>query len=102
MIMLHPLSTGYHHLLRMLSCSDIPTCMEYLLPDFVLCSRGLWKYHVAKILQKAKRNNMEKPKLLDEVHSVMRLKHYSLRTEDAYHFAMIIFFVSEPRFVVSL
>ena len=33
---------------------------------------------------------MEKPKLLDEVHSVMRLKHYSLRTEDAYlhHFTI--------------
>ncbi len=29
-------------------------------PVFVLCSRGLWKYHVAKILQEAKRNNMGK------------------------------------------
>ena len=36
-----------------------------LLPVFVLCSRGLWKYHVAKILQKSKRNNVENQKLLD-------------------------------------
>ncbi len=51
MIMPHPLSTGYHHLLRILSCSDIPTCMEYLLPDFVIHSGGLHEYHNRKILQ---------------------------------------------------
>ena len=28
--------------------------------------------------------NTPKPKLLDEVHTLMRLKHYSIRTEEAY------------------
>ncbi len=64
------------------SCYNATFAAYYppLLPVFVLCSRGLWKYHLASILQKAKRNNMEKPKLLDEVRSLIRLKHYSLRT----------------------
>ncbi len=81
MIMLHPLSAGYHHLLRILSCSDIPTCMEYLLPDFVLISRVV---HCTKITKLTTHMQTKPPKLMDHVASVMMLRHYSAKTHEAY------------------